>query len=182
MTKPALREIRLSGTGGQGLQLATRVLAEALLLEGRHVAQSQSYEPTSRGGVSRADLVIGDGAIDFPLIERLDLLVVLDQRAAAVSEGMLDPHATVLSDSDRVDCPPGGGARLLAQPLTAVATRLGNARAANMVALGAAAGATGVCRLASLEHAVRVAAPGRFADLNLRAVHQGYGLVAATHQ
>ena len=59
MTGRAPREIRLSGTGGQGLQLAMRVLAEALLHEAHHVAYSQSYEPTSRGGVSRADLVLG---------------------------------------------------------------------------------------------------------------------------
>ena len=59
-------QIRLSGSGGQGLQLSARVLAAAFADEGRIVALSQSYEPTSRGGVSRSDLVVGDGLVDYP--------------------------------------------------------------------------------------------------------------------
>ena len=60
-------EIRFSGSGGQGLILAARILAAALVAQGRNVAQSQSYEPVSRGGLSRSDLVISDGEADFPL-------------------------------------------------------------------------------------------------------------------
>ena len=61
-------EIRLSGSGGQGLILAAGILAEALVAEGRSAAQSQSYEPTSRGGLSRSDLVVSDGEADYPLV------------------------------------------------------------------------------------------------------------------
>ncbi|MEE8453815.1 MAG: hypothetical protein V3R90_03470 [Limibaculum sp.] len=41
-------EIRFGGSGGQGLQLSAKLLADALIQEGRKVARSQSYEPTSR--------------------------------------------------------------------------------------------------------------------------------------
>ena len=61
-------EIRFGGTGGQGLQLSAKLLADALSEQGLNVARSQSYEPTSRGGISRADLVISHDALDFPLL------------------------------------------------------------------------------------------------------------------
>ena len=82
-------EIRLSGSGGQGLILAAGILAEAFVSEGRTVAQSQSYEPTSRGGLSRSDLVVSDGEADFPLVSELDYLVVLDQVAVAACSMLL---------------------------------------------------------------------------------------------
>ncbi len=43
-------EIRLAGSGGQGLITGMHILFRALALEGKRAAQSQSYEPTSRGG------------------------------------------------------------------------------------------------------------------------------------
>ena len=53
-------EIRISGTGGQGVVLAGIILAEAVgcWQEGRHVVQTVSYGPQVRGGLSSAELVI----------------------------------------------------------------------------------------------------------------------------
>ncbi len=49
------QELRLSGSGGQGLILAGIILAEAALHDGNNVVQSQSYGPEARGGlVSRS--------------------------------------------------------------------------------------------------------------------------------
>ena len=38
-------EIRLAGSGGQGVILASVILAEAAVQEGKYAAQSQSYGP-----------------------------------------------------------------------------------------------------------------------------------------
>ena len=65
-------EIRIGGTGGQGLILAAKMLADALAAGGKRVAQSQTYEPTSRGGFCNADLVVSDAEVDFPLTTALD--------------------------------------------------------------------------------------------------------------
>ena len=44
-------EIRLSGSGGQGMILASVILAEAATLEAEnYVCQAQSYGPEARGG------------------------------------------------------------------------------------------------------------------------------------
>ena len=73
-------EIRLSGSGGQGMVFAGTILAEAIGVEdGKNVCQTQSYGPEARGGASRADVVISSGEIYYPKPMRLDLLLALSQ-------------------------------------------------------------------------------------------------------
>lgn len=43
------KELRLSGSGGQGLILAGIILAEAAINQGLNAIQSQSYGPEARG-------------------------------------------------------------------------------------------------------------------------------------
>ena len=47
-------EMRLSGSGGQGLILLGIILAEAALLDNKLAIQSQSYGPEARGGASKS--------------------------------------------------------------------------------------------------------------------------------
>ncbi|HNT53007.1 MAG TPA: 2-oxoacid:acceptor oxidoreductase family protein, partial [Candidatus Syntrophosphaera sp.] len=74
-------EIRLSGSGGQGLILAGIILARAAVLDKRRVTQTQSYGPESRGGSSRADVIISDREIHFPEATNFDCLLALTQEA-----------------------------------------------------------------------------------------------------
>jgi len=47
-------EIRLSGSGGQGIIMAAIVLAEAAgVYDEKYVCQSQSYGPEARGGPAK---------------------------------------------------------------------------------------------------------------------------------
>jgi 2-oxoglutarate ferredoxin oxidoreductase subunit gamma len=172
-------EIRLSGSGGQGLLLSAHILAHALILEGRKVAQSQSYEPTSRGGVSRSDIIVSDGMVDYPLATALDYLLVLDQIAADASGGILKPGATVLVDAARVPTPPEGEFALYVLPFSDTAKTIGNERVANMIALGALAGMSGICSRDALEAAIRTDTPAKFLELNIEALDRGYRMVAA---
>ncbi len=165
------REIRLSGSGGQGLQLSARILAQVFINAGAHVAQSQSYEPTSRGGMSRSDLVIDAGTPDYPLAAALDILLILDECAAGASDDILGKGALVLVDSERVKTVPENSAAL---PLIRKARELGNIRVANIIALGAINALAEFCSMEELENAVRGTVPARFLDLNLEALAAGY--------
>ena len=172
-------EIRFSGTGGQGLLLCGRLLAEALIGEGKTVAQSQSYEPTSRGGVSRSDLVVADRRVDYPLVTALDYLVVLEQSAVAVSNGLIRAGSTVITDAARVTTPPEGDYTLHALALSDTALALGNERVTNVVALGAFSALSTLCRPDSLKQAVREGTPARFMDINLEALGEGARMALA---
>src|SRR5579859_8191056 len=62
------RELLVTGIGGQGVQLATQVLARALTLEGRYVMSLGTYGGTMRGGNTDASLVFADRPISAPPI------------------------------------------------------------------------------------------------------------------
>jgi 2-oxoglutarate ferredoxin oxidoreductase subunit gamma len=169
-------EVRIAGTGGQGLILAAKMLAEALAAGGRRVAQSQTYEPTSRGGYCNSDLVAADGEVDYPLATALDALVLLDRMAVAPSWPLLKPGALVLADTRLCPELPAGEVRALQLPMTRTAIELGSERVANIVALGALAALAGLCAREDLERAVRAETPRNYVDLNLDALAAGWRL------
>lgn len=172
----ARTEIRIGGTGGQGLILCAKMLADALSSAGRCVAQSQTYEPTSRGGYCNSDLVISEDEVDFPLATALDCLVLLDQMAVKPSWGLLKPGALVIADTRLCPELPKGDYRIHSLPLSRSAIGLGSERVANIVALGALAALSAVCERKTLEQAVRAETPRSFLDLNMDALAAGYAL------
>ena len=174
----ARMEIRIGGTGGQGLILCAKMLADALATAGKRVAQSQTYEPTSRGGYCNSDLVVSDGEVDYPLATALDCLVLLDRMALKPSAPLLKPGALVIADTRLCPELPQGNYRCHHLALTRTAIELGSERVANIVALGALADLGKLCERKALEAAVRAETPKAFLDLNLDALAAGYGLAA----
>ena len=74
-------EIRLSGSGGQGLILAGIILAEAAIIDGKNAVQTQSYGPEARGGASKAEVIISTEKIDFPKVRECDIFLSLTQKS-----------------------------------------------------------------------------------------------------
>jgi 2-oxoglutarate ferredoxin oxidoreductase subunit gamma len=181
------REIRLAGTGGQGMVLAGIILAEAAgRFEGRSVAQTQVYGPESRGGATRSDVIIDVVEIDYPKATAPEALLVMSadgwkRYGASVRRG-----GTVVYDRDLVtpghagsNQPTAAETRLVGLPLTAVAReRVGRAIVANVVGLAALVAMTGVVSRGALEAAARRRAPRGSEELNVRAVAAGWDLVA----
>ena len=93
-------EIRLSGSGGQGLILMGIVLAEAIgIFEGKHVAQTQSYGPEARGGSSKSEVIVSDEEIDYPKAMKLDLLLAMNQKSCDEFYLDLKPGGLLIVDS-----------------------------------------------------------------------------------
>jgi 2-oxoglutarate ferredoxin oxidoreductase subunit gamma len=171
-------EIRLAGSGGQGLITGMAILLRALALEGRRAAQSQSYEPTSRGGFCYSDLVVADDANDYPLAIGLDRIVALSQIGLDRSLKLVKPGALLLVDQRLVPEPPRRGFDLRVLPISQQAAALGSPRIANVVALGALTRLAGLCAVETLEEAVRLETPPKFVALNLAAARQGWEMAA----
>jgi 2-oxoglutarate ferredoxin oxidoreductase subunit gamma len=169
---PYRYEIRLAGSGGQGLILAGIILAEAAgVYDGKFVCQTQSYGPEARGGASKSEVVISDGEIDYPKAIRPDVLLAMNQKSLEAFISDLQPGGLRLVDADLVKEAPAS--RVLALPFTRIARELGRAMAANIVALGALAQLTGAVSLQSLEAAVLARVPRGSEDLNRRALAAG---------
>ncbi len=174
--KTARREIRLAGSGGQGLITGMAILLRALALEGRRAAQSQSYEPTSRGGFCYSDLVVTEDDGDYPLATRLDAIAALSQIGLDRSLALAKPGALVLIDERLVPERPPGGFDLRTLPMSERAVALGSPRVANVVALGALTRLFSLCAEKTLEDAVRLESPPKFLALNLAAAREGLSL------
>ncbi|MBI2959217.1 MAG: 2-oxoacid:acceptor oxidoreductase family protein [Betaproteobacteria bacterium] len=176
MKRGARMELRIGGTGGQGLILSAKMLADALAAGGARVAQSQTYEPTSRGGFCNSDLVVSSGEVDYPLATALDCLVLLDRMAVKPSWPLLKAGALVIADTRLCPELPKGDCRIHRLPLTRTAIELGSERVANIIALGALSAIADLCERPALEQAVRAETPKSFLDINLDALAAGYRL------
>ncbi|HOP80709.1 MAG TPA: 2-oxoacid:acceptor oxidoreductase family protein, partial [Armatimonadota bacterium] len=114
-------EIRLSGSGGQGLILAGIILAEAAAIyEGKEAVQTQSYGPESRGGASKSEVVISGSEIDYPKVTSPDLLLAMTQESCTKYLGDLKEGGIAILDSFFVEKWPDN-ANVIALPLTTIA-------------------------------------------------------------
>lgn len=180
----AKQQFIFSGTGGQGLILAAIMLADAAVLAGQNVVQSQSYGPEARGGASKAEVIISDEAINYPKVQRPDLVLSISQEAYKKYGLTLDEKAKLIVDDTYVPETKPRSRNFYSLPLTKVTrTEFGSEQSANVVALGAVAA---ISRQLSLEHvreAVRQRAPKGTTDRNLKALELGWQLgVGALNQ
>lgn len=168
-------EIRLSGSGGQGLILAGIILAEAAILDGKNAVQSQSYGPEARGGASRAEVIISDVDIDYPKVSEPDLLLALTEEAYKKYNHDLRPDGMLIMDSS-IEKPEGSYKTLHVPILEVAQKKVGKAIVANIVALGTLTVATDVVSRESMEKAVLARVPKGTEDLNKKALHEGFEL------
>ena len=70
---PTEREVLFTGIGGQGVQLAAKVLALAATLDGLEVLTLGTYGGTMRGGNTDATVVVGRGPIVSPPSKQINL-------------------------------------------------------------------------------------------------------------
>ncbi|MFZ5651616.1 MAG: 2-oxoacid:acceptor oxidoreductase family protein [Bacillota bacterium] len=178
-TKPAGSvQILLSGSGGQGLILIGIILAAAAIADGRHAVQTQAYGPEARGGASRAEVIIGPEYIDYPHVDRPDIMLALTQEACEKYLSSAAEDAFVIVDSLLVEKVPETAVRVNRLPIVETAkNRLGKEMVANIVALGALNSATKLVSWESLEAAVLERVPPATADLNRRALEAGRMLI-----
>ncbi len=168
-------EIRLAGSGGQGLVLGGVILAEAAAIyDGKNAVQSQSYGPESRGGASKSEVIISDSDIDYPKATKIDLLLLFTEVAA--QKYLKDCPATclVVADSDLVPTEIPSSYRSVKAPITRIAReKVGKEFVANIVALGLLRELTGVVTRESLEKAVLSRVPKGTEELNKKALQLG---------
>ncbi len=169
-TKNTRYEVRVAGSGGQGIVLAGIMLAEAAILDGRYVAQSQNYGPEARGGNSISEVIVSDGEIDYPQAVKLDLLVALTQEACVRNLPSMKEDGLVIADSYLVRWVPWD--RVARLPFQQIARDVGETRAINMAALGAVAA---LCPIVSADALIKVMAkrlPSSKVEANRKAFNE----------
>lgn len=168
-------EIRLSGSGGQGLILAGQILAEAAAVyDDKYATQSQSYGPEARGGASRSEVIIADEEIDYPKAVNLDFVLALTQQACDKYAADLKKGGVLLADATEVTKQPHGDYKVFAVPITEIAEKeVGKKVTANLVAVGLIVGLSKIVSPIAAEEALWDRVPKGTEEINLKAFKKG---------
>jgi 2-oxoisovalerate ferredoxin oxidoreductase beta subunit len=167
--------VRVAGFGGQGVLLLGEVLAEAGLDAGLEVSWLPSYGPEMRSGTSNCHVRVSSQPIDSPLVTLPDVLVAMNEPSLRKFDASVRPGGWVIYNGDVFppDCE-RKDVHVLALPFTHLADELGDARASNMIMLGALLEITGVLPQTSIDAALRkLIKHAKWVDLDERALARG---------
>ncbi|MBI2869985.1 MAG: 2-oxoacid:acceptor oxidoreductase family protein [Chloroflexi bacterium] len=171
--------IAIAGSGGQGVLLMGRLLAEAGLKEGHEVVWLPFYGAEKRGGVVSCHVIISDDRDGALFVTRPTAAIAMNQASMEKLAPAVAPGGLLVANRGQAAPPGENGIRMVNVPGMEIAAELGDGLAGNMVVLGALAAAEPVVSVASLVAALEIIFRGRnHADINQRALVRGYELVA----
>lgn len=152
---PEVISIAIAGVGGQGVVLASDIIAQAALCAGYDVKKNEVHGMAQRGGAVVSEVRFGR-RVHSPVIPdgEVDLLVALELLEGLRHLHRLRPGGMVIADEVQIRPavrPPGApgypadvadrlrraAPRLALLPAAELAQQAGNARAANTVLIGA---------------------------------------------
>lgn len=134
----AQQQIVISGVGGQGVLFVTRLLAEAAIARGLSVMTAETHGMAQRGGTVLSHLKVGPWSSPLIRAGQADGLLALKAETASAHSHFLRPSAWSVVNEKEVNRQ-GTGPRI-AVDADAIAERIDDPRAVNLVVLGAALG------------------------------------------
>ena len=92
-----------SGFGGQGILFSGKFLAYKGLTEDKNVSWLPSYGPEMRGGTASCSVIVSDGAIGSPIIDKTDVLIAMNLPSLDKFESTVKAGGTIILDSSLID-------------------------------------------------------------------------------
>ena len=127
---------KIGGQQGEGIESAGELLARGLAHSGYRLYGYRVFSSRIRGGHTNYQLRVGTAPL-AAIADQLDLLIALDQETISLCGGELAATGLLVADQQFTPVvPSGSGVRLLAAPLTALATQAGSVKMRNVVAVG----------------------------------------------
>lgn len=171
------REVIVSGTGGQGIQLLAKTLALAATRQGRFAMLGADYGGEMRGGPSKASVVIGDEPLRaLPVLPSAWSAILAHHRFSGPVLERIRPGGPVVVNSALVDVATLTGYVVYPLDAAAIASEVASAQAIGFVLLGAYNAVTNLVAPESLAAAmVELLPPYRqqHAPANARALRAG---------
>ena len=172
-------DVIVAGFGGQGVLLIGNLLAQAGMEVGYNVTFIPVYGAEMRGGTANCTVVISDSHIGAPIVARPHGLIAmntpsLDKFQNTLCEGGVQLVNSSLIDENLVD----KSKNTVLIPMNDIANNdIGNAKLANMVALGAFIRASKCLEIEAVKHALNAVISKRYHHLlesNEKAIMAGY--------
>jgi len=192
MKKGGTISVMFSGVGGQGIILATTVLAGAARFEGFDVKVSEVHGMAQRGGSVTGSVRFGE-KVHSPIIDRADLIVSLEELEAARYLDFLKPEGFLFINDYEIypvsiylegrDYPADiikkiseATSRYKLIKASDIAVDLGEIRASNMVLMGSVSMFLPISP-GSWMDSIKESVPGRALELNMNAFEKGREIV-----
>jgi len=180
-------EVTWLGRGGQGAVMASEILAQAAIMEGKTALSIPEFGAERRGAPVRAYNRIAlteDAPVTRTPITRPDILVVMDP-SLLKARGLIPPlkrGGLVLANTSKS---PGEVLRALGLEgveaytinATSIALRVIGRPIVNTILVGALVRVKPLVGLESVKASIREKFSGRIAEKNLKAVEEGYSKV-----
>ena len=184
------KNIMIVGVGGQGALLASRIIGNAVLLEGYDIKVSEVHGMSQRGGSVVTYVKYGD-KVASPVICRgeADIIMSFELLEAARWLPYLKKGGTIITNTQQInpmpvitgaaEYPEGlvdklkeAGANVIAADALAIAREAGSEKAVNVALIGLMAHALGFDHETLIE-AIKMSVPPKFLELNLKAFELG---------
>lgn len=190
-----VHSILLSGVGGQGTILVSKILTEGLLAGGYDVKMSEIHGMAQRGGSVSTQVRYGE-QVDSPIIGpgEADVLVAFEKMEAVRNSQFLKPDGVaVINNLEIVPLPVASGKVEYPQGLLEAmqanfkvysfdamkeALEIGNPKVANVVLFGAMVEAFPVLQKLEWEGVIERVVPAKFKEINLLAFRKGREMVS----
>ena len=133
-----MERLIVAGFGGQGVLSLGQIIAYASMYENKNVTWLPSYGPEMRGGTANCSVVVDDNPIASPVIATPDTLIAMNKPSLdkfvdkVKSGGLVLVNSSLISEKVKRD-----DVTVVYVDANAVAHKVGNDKASNLVVLGA---------------------------------------------
>lgn len=178
-------EIIIAGRGGQGILLMGHILGiAAAKYQGLFVTGTESYGAETRGGDSRADVIIAskEDELDFIKVRKANIAIFMYSDQVLKYQKLVAPNAYVFLDQTYISNVPRSDWKVFFAPYTEIAERILNtSRVANMIALGHMIGITKIIPINALINAIKESVKKAWVEVNIKALNKGVELAEKSY-
>jgi len=170
----------ISGFGGQGVISMGLSLAQAAMVEGKHVTYLPSYGAEVRGGTANCTVAISDEEIASPVASSPEFVVAMNQPSMIRFQNQIQSGGIMFLNSSLIEADSSRDdidiVRIAADD---IAKQLGSPKSANMVMLGVLIKKSKLVSLASTVEGLKNTMKNKpkLLEINEKALQTGYDLI-----
>lgn len=170
-------ELIIAGFGGQGVLSMGKILAYSGIMQDQEVAWMPSYGPEMRGGTCNVSVILSDKKISSPILSKFDTAIILNQQSMDKFESRVKPGGLLVYDPNGITRHPTRKDITICKVAAAdEAAKMGNAKAYNMIILGAFLKLKPIVSMENVEAGLKKSLPARHHNLipmNIKAIGRG---------
>ena len=179
-------EIIIAGFGGQGVLSMGKILAYSGIMQDQEVAWMPSYGPEMRGGTCNVSVILSDRKISSPILSKFDTAIILNQQSLDKFESRVKPGGLLIYDPNGITRHPERKDITVCKVAAVdVAAALGNAKAYNMIILGAFLKMKPIVTMENVRNGLKKSLPARHHHLipmNEEVINSGMAVCEIVNQ